>query len=197
MRTPTVVDSLQHLHEFLGKADLNKIHEELLKCLHSLPIMPDLHKIKNELSTSLHSMNFSSLSGLNIIELLTSCFPKKFSPVSPHSTSWSIKYMILFTCFQFVMYFWIWIMKSSFSFRKCYLFFILNFVNVTLFCFGPRNEILTHKIDSKVVGQCTSNTQLFTRSSNSSTAATVRTISSRKITLLISKFNSLHNYYIV
>nr|XP_012571587.1 heptahelical transmembrane protein ADIPOR3-like isoform X2 [Cicer arietinum] len=80
MRTPTVVDSLQHLHEFLGKADLNKIHEELLKCLHSLPIMPDLHKIKNELSTSLHSMNFSSLSGLNIIELLTSCFPKKFSP---------------------------------------------------------------------------------------------------------------------
>ncbi|CAJ2643886.1 unnamed protein product [Trifolium pratense] len=79
MRAPIVVDSLQYIPEIIGKADLNKIREELLKCLPSLPDMPDLHKVKNELSTSLHSLNFSPLSGRNVMELLINCFPEHFS----------------------------------------------------------------------------------------------------------------------
>ncbi|XP_050881435.1 heptahelical transmembrane protein 4 isoform X3 [Lathyrus oleraceus] len=65
MKAPMVMDSLQHLPEIIGKADLNKIHAELLKCLPSLPSIPDLDKVKNELMTSLRSFNFSSLSGWN------------------------------------------------------------------------------------------------------------------------------------
>jgi adiponectin receptor len=79
-----VVDSLQYIPEIIGNADLNKIREELLKCLASLPDMPDLHKVKNELSTSLHSLNFSPLSGRNVMELLINCFPEHFSSVRSH-----------------------------------------------------------------------------------------------------------------
>ncbi|GAU31166.1 hypothetical protein TSUD_315910 [Trifolium subterraneum] len=87
MRAPMVVDSLQHIPEIIGKADLNKIREELLKCLPSLPDMPDLHKVKNELSTSLHSLNFSPLSGRNVMELLINCFPEHFPSQAAHATS--------------------------------------------------------------------------------------------------------------
>ncbi|XP_050881434.1 heptahelical transmembrane protein 4 isoform X2 [Lathyrus oleraceus] len=79
MKAPMVMDSLQHLPEIIGKADLNKIHAELLKCLPSLPSIPDLDKVKNELMTSLRSFNFSSLSGWNVMEHLTRCLHDKFS----------------------------------------------------------------------------------------------------------------------
>lgn len=82
MKGPMVMDSLQHLPEIIGKADLNKIHAELLKCLPSLPSIPDLDKVKNELMTSLRSFNFSSLSGWNVMEHLTRCLHDKFSIVS-------------------------------------------------------------------------------------------------------------------
>ncbi|KEH35830.1 hypothetical protein MtrunA17_Chr3g0134921 [Medicago truncatula] len=79
MRAPMIVDSLQHLPDVIGKADLKKIHEELLKCLPSLPNITNLHKFKNELSTSLHALNFSSLSGWNVMEHVTKCLPEHFS----------------------------------------------------------------------------------------------------------------------
>ncbi|TKY74967.1 Heptahelical transmembrane protein 4 [Spatholobus suberectus] len=90
VRAPMVVDfnSVQHLSEMIGKADLNKIRLELLKCLPSLPNMPDILKL-NDLSTSLYSLDFSSLSGWTIVELLTNCLPEQFSLVSSSSSSWS------------------------------------------------------------------------------------------------------------
>ncbi|XP_050881436.1 heptahelical transmembrane protein 4 isoform X4 [Lathyrus oleraceus] len=54
MKAPMVMDSLQHLPEIIGKADLNKIHAELLKCLPSLP-------------------------SWNVMEHLTRCLHDKFS----------------------------------------------------------------------------------------------------------------------
>lgn len=84
MKAPMVMDSLPHLPEIIGKADLNKIHAELLKCLPSLPSIPDLDKVKNELMTALRSLDFSTLSGWNIMEHLTSCLHDKFSIVSYH-----------------------------------------------------------------------------------------------------------------
>lgn len=79
MRVPEVVD-LQRLPDMLRRADLHKIHMELLNCLPSLPNMPDFHNLKNDLKTSLPSMDFlSSLSGWNVLELLTNCLPELFS----------------------------------------------------------------------------------------------------------------------
>ncbi|XP_020213614.2 heptahelical transmembrane protein 4 isoform X1 [Cajanus cajan] len=80
MRAPMVADfnSVQHLSEMIGKADLNKIRLELLKCVPSLPNMHDLLKL-NDLTTSLHSLDFSSLSGWTFVELLTNCLPEQFS----------------------------------------------------------------------------------------------------------------------
>lgn len=81
MRVPEVVD-LQRLPDMLRRADLHKIHMELLNCLPSLPNMPDFHNLKNDLKTSLPSMDFlSSLSGWNVLELLTNCLPELF----PHA----------------------------------------------------------------------------------------------------------------
>ncbi|KAL2637197.1 hypothetical protein AAZV13_06G042400 [Glycine max] len=79
-RAPMIVDfnSVQHLSEMIGKADLNKIRLELLKCLPSLPNMPEILKL-NDLSTSLYSLDFSSLSGWALVELLTNCLPEQFS----------------------------------------------------------------------------------------------------------------------
>ncbi|KAK7283244.1 hypothetical protein RIF29_12640 [Crotalaria pallida] len=81
MKAPTVVDfnSLRHLPKMIGKADLNKIRLELLNCLPSLPNMPDLLNFKNELHASLYSLDFSSLSGWNVVELLTNCLPEQLS----------------------------------------------------------------------------------------------------------------------
>lgn len=91
MRAPMVVDfnSVQDLSEMIGKADLNKIRLELLKCLPSLPNMPEILKL-NDLSTSLYSLDFSSLSGWALVELLTNCLPEQFSLVSSSSSSWSV-----------------------------------------------------------------------------------------------------------
>ncbi|KAG5034022.1 hypothetical protein JHK87_008932 [Glycine soja] len=80
MRAPMVVDfnSVQDLSEMIGKADLNMIRLDLLKCLASLPNMPEILKL-NDLSESLYSLDFSSLSGWTLVELLTNCLPEQFS----------------------------------------------------------------------------------------------------------------------
>ena len=86
-----VVDfnSVQDLSEMIGKADLNMIRLDLLKCLASLPNMPEILKL-NDLSTSLYSLDFSSLSGWALVELLTNCLPEQFSLVSFSSSSWNL-----------------------------------------------------------------------------------------------------------
>lgn len=78
-------NSVQHLSELIGKADLNKIRLELLKCLPSLPNMHETLKF-NDLSTSLYSLDFSSASGWTIVELLRRCLPEQFSLVSSSSS---------------------------------------------------------------------------------------------------------------
>ena len=95
-----IVDSVKHLPDVIGKADLKRIHEELLKCLPSLPDIPNLHKFKNELSTSFHSLNFSSLSGWNVMEHVTKCLLEHFSLVSLIPLH-GVSYMILFICMYF------------------------------------------------------------------------------------------------
>lgn len=91
MRAPMVVDfnSVQDLSEMIGKADLNMIRLDLLKCLASLPNMPEILKL-NDLSESLYSLDFSSLSGWTLVELLTNCLPEQFSLVSFSSSSWNL-----------------------------------------------------------------------------------------------------------
>ncbi|KAI4316605.1 hypothetical protein L6164_024571 [Bauhinia variegata] len=81
VRAPMVVDfnSLQHLPKMIRSADLHKIHSELLNCMPSLPNMPDLLKFKNELRTSVTSLDFSSMSGWKVMELLSKCLPEQFS----------------------------------------------------------------------------------------------------------------------
>ncbi|KAK9269980.1 hypothetical protein L1049_025553 [Liquidambar formosana] len=82
MKVPEVVDlnSLHRLPNMFRRADLHKIHLELLNCLPSLPNMPDFHKLRDELKTSLPSMDFlSSLSGCSILDLLSYCFSGRFS----------------------------------------------------------------------------------------------------------------------
>lgn len=82
-------NSVQHLSEMIGKADLNMIRLDLLKCLASLPNMPEILKL-NDLSESLYSLDFSSLSGWTLVELLTNCLPEQFSLVSFSSSSWNL-----------------------------------------------------------------------------------------------------------
>ncbi|XP_022751187.1 heptahelical transmembrane protein ADIPOR3 isoform X2 [Durio zibethinus] len=82
MKVPKVVDlhSLQHIPDVLRKADLHKLHSELMTCLPSLPNMPDLHKLRKELKTTLPSMDLlPSLSGWHVVELLYNCLPERFS----------------------------------------------------------------------------------------------------------------------
>nr|KJB18049.1 hypothetical protein B456_003G031300 [Gossypium raimondii] len=73
MKVPKVVDlnSLSHIHDILRKADLHKLHSELVTCLPSLPNMSDLHKFRDELKTS--------ISGWHVRELLYNCLPESFS----------------------------------------------------------------------------------------------------------------------
>ncbi|PPD67761.1 hypothetical protein GOBAR_DD35363 [Gossypium barbadense] len=73
MNVPKVVDlnSLSHIHDILRKADLHKLHSELVTCLPSLPNMSDLHKFRDELKTS--------ISGWHVRELLYNCLPESFS----------------------------------------------------------------------------------------------------------------------
>lgn len=77
MKVPKVVDShtLQHFHEFLKKADLHKLHNELLRCIPYLPNIPDLHMLREELANS-----WPSPSSWHIIELLTNCLPEGLFP---------------------------------------------------------------------------------------------------------------------
>ncbi|XP_052197832.1 heptahelical transmembrane protein 4-like [Diospyros lotus] len=80
MKVPKVVDlnSLQYLAEILKKADLHKLHSELLACLPSLPNIPDLQRLREELTNSLPSMDLlSSPSTWHIFELLTNCLPER------------------------------------------------------------------------------------------------------------------------
>jgi adiponectin receptor len=82
MKVPKVVDlhSLPHLPDVLKKADLHKLHTELLTCLPSLPNMPDLHRLREELKTTLPSIDMlPSLSGWHVMELLNNCLPVRFS----------------------------------------------------------------------------------------------------------------------
>ncbi|XP_042493769.1 heptahelical transmembrane protein 4-like [Macadamia integrifolia] len=82
MKVPKVVDlhSLQHFPDVMKKADLHKIHSELLTCLPSMPNMADLHRLRDELKSSLSSMDLlPSLSGWHIVELLNNCLPERFS----------------------------------------------------------------------------------------------------------------------
>lgn len=76
MKVPKVVDihSFQHLPEVFKRADLHKIHDDLLTCLPSLPHIPDLYKFREELKTSLPSP-----SSWHIVELLSNCLPERFS----------------------------------------------------------------------------------------------------------------------
>lgn len=80
-KVPSVdLHSLQHFPDVLKKADLHKLHTELMTCLPSLPNMPDLHKLREELKTTLPSMDIlPSLSGWHVMELLNNCLPKRFS----------------------------------------------------------------------------------------------------------------------
>ncbi|XP_010531306.1 PREDICTED: heptahelical transmembrane protein 4 [Tarenaya hassleriana] len=65
--------SLQHrIPDVLRKADLHKLHSDLVTCLPSLPHMPDLHRLRHDLKTSLPS-------GRHVMELLYNCLPERFS----------------------------------------------------------------------------------------------------------------------
>ncbi|KAH6759877.1 heptahelical protein 4 [Perilla frutescens var. hirtella] len=80
MMVPNVVDlptRLQNFPDVLRKADIQKLHAELITCLPSLPHMPDLHKLREELKTSLSSMDL--LSKWHIMELLSNCLPESLS----------------------------------------------------------------------------------------------------------------------
>lgn len=82
MKIPKVVDlhSLQNFPEVLKKADLHKIHSEIMTCLPSIPNMSNLQRMRDELKTSLPSMDMlPSLSGWHVMELLTNCLPQRFS----------------------------------------------------------------------------------------------------------------------
>lgn len=82
MKIPKVVDinTLQHLPDVLRKADLYKLCADLLAYIPSLPSRPNLHKLREQLKTSLPSTDLlSSLSNWHIVQLLTNCFPERFS----------------------------------------------------------------------------------------------------------------------
>lgn len=82
MKVPKVVDlhTLQHFPDVLKKADLHKVHAELMTCLPSLPNMVDLHRLREELKTTLPSIDYlPSLSGWHIRELIYNCLPERFS----------------------------------------------------------------------------------------------------------------------
>lgn len=82
MKVPKVIDLhyLQHLPDVLRKADLQKLHSELMTCLPSLPNMPGLYKLREELKTTIPSMDLlPSLSGWHVVELLYNCLPQCFS----------------------------------------------------------------------------------------------------------------------
>lgn len=82
MKAPRVSDFNSLLPEMIRTADLQKLRSELINCLPSLPNMPDLLQLKNDLGTSLNSLDFSSLSGWRVAQLLTNCLPEHISSAS-------------------------------------------------------------------------------------------------------------------
>ncbi|KAJ4795737.1 Heptahelical transmembrane protein ADIPOR3 [Rhynchospora pubera] len=81
-KVPKVVDlqSIQHLPDFLRKADLQWIQSELMACLPSLPHLSDLNKLKHEIGSSLSSLEMlPSISRWRLLEILSSCFPHRFT----------------------------------------------------------------------------------------------------------------------
>lgn len=96
MRVPEVVDlnSLKRLPDMLRRADLHKIHSELMKCLPSLSDIPALIKLRDELKMSLPSMNsLSSLSCWSILELLANCLPEQFSHINQREDGVMVSYL--------------------------------------------------------------------------------------------------------
>ncbi|KAK4393487.1 Heptahelical transmembrane protein 4 [Sesamum angolense] len=82
MMVPNVVDfpRLQNFPDVLRKADLQKLHMELITCLPSLPHMPDMHKLRAELKSSFPSMDLlPSMSNWHIVELFSNCLPENIS----------------------------------------------------------------------------------------------------------------------
>lgn len=82
MKVPKVVDlqSLQHIPDVLRKADLHKLHSELLTCLPSLPNIPDRFR-----------------SGWHVVDLLYNCLPERFS--SGNHTDVCVLVMLSFMMF--------------------------------------------------------------------------------------------------
>lgn len=81
VRAPSIMDlySIQHLHDFVRAADLQKIPKDLMSCLPSLPNVSGLPKLK-DITTSLSSGDFiSSFSGWNVLEVLNNCLRDRFS----------------------------------------------------------------------------------------------------------------------
>ncbi|KAL0350482.1 UNVERIFIED_CONTAM: Heptahelical transmembrane protein 5 [Sesamum radiatum] len=82
MMVPNVVDfpRLQNFPDVLRKADLQKLHMELITCLPSLPHMPDMHRLREELKSSFPSMDLlPSMSNWHIVELFSNCLPERIS----------------------------------------------------------------------------------------------------------------------
>lgn len=75
MKIPKVVDlhSLQNLPEVLKRADLHKMHSEIMTCLPSIP----------------------SLSGWHVVELLTNCLPQRFSHANHTDVCVLVSYVVL------------------------------------------------------------------------------------------------------
>ncbi|KAJ4965658.1 hypothetical protein NE237_017507 [Protea cynaroides] len=73
MKVPKVVDlhSLQHFSDMLKKADLHKIHSEVLAYLPSMPTIADLHRLRNELKSSLSSVDVANMIAPLIVRPIT------------------------------------------------------------------------------------------------------------------------------
>ncbi|KAE8707680.1 Heptahelical transmembrane protein ADIPOR3 [Hibiscus syriacus] len=76
MKIPKVVD----IHDILRRADLQKLHSQLITCLPSLPNISNLHNLSDELKTTLPSLS-------NVGQLLYNCLPDRFSTTNQSSRS--------------------------------------------------------------------------------------------------------------
>jgi hypothetical protein len=84
-KVPKVVDlqSIQHLPDFLRKADLKWVQSELMACLPSLPHLSNLNKLKQEIRNSVSSIEMlPSISRWHVLDLLSNCFLHRFTSTS-------------------------------------------------------------------------------------------------------------------